>query len=168
MMARGFDVVKSALEADRPRHSRRAAGRGRRDPRRVKRDNTLALLSWMMDEKKPGATARDGPGRHRRAKKLMRKLLGEKFADPEDIKGLVKRYKPEGFTDWQPLEGQHLFTAKTVSEHVLDMFVSKLNERGISRRRQARARARAGQIRPQLVVGGDRYTMVIPTRLPRP
>jgi N12 class adenine-specific DNA methylase len=163
MMRYGFDVVKSALEStdlNIPPELQAAADSilaGSRDT------PTLPLLGWMIDEKKPGA---DGAGMVLAGiggrKKLMRTLLAEKFADPEDIAGLVERYKPEGFVGWQPREGQHLFTGKTVPEHILDMFVSKLGEQeypGVDKLEMERA---LGQIRPQLVVGGERYTMVIP------
>jgi hypothetical protein len=166
MVGRGYSIVKAVLEDDSliiPDHLQAAAESIIAND---KSEAPFALLSWLMDEKKPGAqgaalilTATGGK------KKLMRKLLGDAYAEPEDIKGLVKRYKPEGFTDWQPLEGQHLFTGKTVSEHVLDMFVSKLGEEeypGVDKLELERA---LGTIRPQLVVGGERYTMVIPDEL---
>jgi N12 class adenine-specific DNA methylase len=166
MMARGYAVVKSVLEAedldipDEFQASADAIVTG------SKSDGNLAFLAWLMDGRKPGS---EGAGMVLAGiggrKKLMRKLLDDKFTDPDDIKGLVKRYRPEGFTDWQPLEGQHLFTAKTVSESVLDLFVSKLSDEeypGVDKDELEHA---LGQVRPQLVVGRDRYTMVIPDEI---
>jgi hypothetical protein len=143
MMARGFDIVRGALEydldvPDEMQEAADAIANGSRS------ENTLALLSWIMDEKKPG---RDGAalilagigGR----KRLMRDLLAEKWLDTQDIKGLVKHYAPEGYSAWQPLEGQHLFTAKTVSESRPRYVREQAQRRGIPRRRQDRARTRA-------------------------
>jgi hypothetical protein len=77
----------------------------------------------------------------------------------------VKHYKPEGKVAWQPKEGRHLFTAKTISESALDMFVGKLADTatpGVDREELARA---LGTVRQQLVVGSDRYTMVLPEEI---
>lgn len=165
-MAIGYKFVQEAIESGHvdpiPPHLEGAAsslGSPGGDP-------PFALLSWMLDNDKPGAHGAAIVLKNAGLRKaLMRNVLGEHYIDPDDIAGLVKRLKPEGYKAWQPTEGRHFFTAKTISESALDMFVGKLSETaypGVAREELHRALT---TIRPQLVVGGDRYTMVLPDEI---
>lgn len=121
------------------------------------------LLSWVLENNKPGARGAAMTLKaisQRRA--WARQVLGSKYLNPENMAELAKRIAPEGYVGWQPREGRHLFTAKTLPEHVVDRLISNLTDVsafGISKDEMHRA---LDAIKPQLVVGGDRYTMVIP------
>lgn len=129
-------------------------------------DPPFAFMAWILDNEKAGkmgaAMVLKGVGQR---KAWTREILGDKYHDPDDIPGLVKAFAPDGYAAWQPIEGQHLFTAKTITESTLDMFVGKLADTampGINHDELARA---LGSIRSTLVVGGDRYTMVLPVEV---
>lgn len=121
------------------------------------------LLSWVLENNKPGARGAAMTLKaisQRRA--WARQVLGSKYLNPENMAELAKRLAPEGYVGWQPREGRHLFTAKTLPEHVVDRLISNLADVsafGIGKDEMHRA---LETIKPQLVVGGDRYTMVIP------
>ncbi len=126
-------------------------------------DPPFAFLAWIADNNKPGV---DGAlivlkaiGQRRA---WERKLLGDEYIDAEDMEGLIKAFGAEGYAAWQPIPGRHMFTAKTISEHTLDMFVNKLADAampGVNHDELARA---LGTVRTQLVYGSDRYTMILP------
>jgi hypothetical protein len=131
MIARGYQVVKDKLDAGTvgpiPPHLQRAAD----DLMNNVRDGEMpfALFAWILDHSKPGAMGAGMVLKYGGLRKAwMRKRLGDGYLDPDDVDGLVKRLKPEGYKAWQPIEGRHLFTAKTITESSLDMFVSKLAE----------------------------------------
>jgi hypothetical protein len=163
---RGMDFVKDALESGElvaPPEFEGAADalvNGSDDP------EVFPFLAYILDGNRPGAM---GAGMVFSAvakrKSFEQAALGRKWVDPDDIEELTRRYAPEGYSTWQPREGQHFFTAKTMSEHTLDMFVSKLSEQeypGIEKGELERA---LQSVRKQLVVGGQRYTMVLPTEI---
>jgi hypothetical protein len=166
-IARGYQMVQEEIEAGHldpiPAHLRGMAddiASGTRG------ESPFPLFAWMLDNDKPGAMGAGMVLKYSGLRKQWtRNLLGDAWVDADDIKGLVKHYKPEGAVAWQPKEGRHLFTAKTISESALDMFVGKLADTatpGIDREELSRA---LGTVRQQLVVGGDRYTMVLPEEI---
>ena len=167
-MGFGFSQVQKALASGSvgviPRHLQAAADAVENGARGG--DAPFALFAWMIDNKKPGAMGAQMVLKAIGQKKSWeRNLLGDQYLDPENVKELVNRLKPEGYKAWQPIEGRHLFTAKTVSEHTLDMFVGKLSETvypGVDKDELHKALT---TIRAQLVVGGDRYTMVLPAEI---
>ena len=131
---------------------------------KAQRDEAIfPFLSWVLENGKPGAR---GAAMTLKAisqrKAWARDLLGKAYIDTENMQELVKRLAPEGYVGWQPREGRHLFTVKTIPEHVVDRLIAGLADQsafGISKDEMHRA---LDTIKPQLVVGGDRYTMVIP------
>ena len=167
-IAQGLSIVKKAIDkgdlGEIPSHLERAAS----DLAKNVRDGEapFALLAWILDNNLPGAMGAGMVLKYTGLRKAwMRKHLGEAYLDPDDVDALVRRLKPEGYKAWQPREGRHFFTAKTISESALDMFVGKLSESvypGVERDELHKALT---TIRPQLVVGGDRYTMVLPTEI---
>jgi hypothetical protein len=168
LIARGFALVKGEIEAGHldpiPDHLQGAADAiltGSRDG-----DPPYALFAWMLDGGMSGAMGAGMVLKYTGLRKqFIRKLLGTGYVEPDDIAGLVRHYKPEGMTAWQPKEGRHLFTAKTVSEHTLDMFVDKLADTAAPGLDRAELASALGTVRSQLVVGGERYTMIIPKEL---
>jgi hypothetical protein len=167
-LARGFQIVKDELEAGNitgiPPHLRGAADAilsGSRDG-----ESPLPLMAWILDGDRPGGMGAGMVLKYTGLRKQwQRNLLGDAWRDTSDLKGLVRHYKPEGQVAWQPKEGRHLFTAKTISESALDMFAGKLADTatpGVDREELARA---LGTVRQQLVVGQDRYTMVLPEEI---
>ncbi len=167
-IARGLKLVQDEIDAGTldpiPAHLQQAAddlAGGVRDG-----EPPFALMAWILDGSKPGAMGAGMVLKYSGLRKQwMRKLLDEDYHDPEDIAGLVRLYKPEGMVAWQPKEGRHLFTAKTISEHALDMFVTRLADTASPGLDRAELASALGTVRQQLVVGGDRYTMVIPEEL---
>ena len=167
-IGRGFQIVKEELEAGRldpvPPHLQAQADAvvtGSRDGA-----PPFALMAWILDNNKSGAM---GAGMILKyaglRKQWRRKMLGDRYVDSDDVAALVKHYKPEGMVAWQPKDGRHLFTAKTISESALDMFVTKLGDTATPGLDRAELQAALGSVRSQLVVGGDRYTMVLPEEL---
>lgn len=167
-IGRGIQMVAEAIEKGSldpiPPHLQSIAddiASGKRDG-----EPPFALFAWMLDNDKPGAIGAAMALKYSGLRKQwVRKLLGDAYAEPEDVAGLIKRYKPEGMVAWQPKEGRHLFTAKTISESALDMFVTRLADTatpGLDRAELANA---LGSVRQQLVVGGDRYTMALPAEI---
>lgn len=167
-IAIGMRKVAKALQEDAvgdvPPHLRAAADKLTSSA--AGDESVFPLLSWMLDNDKPGAIGAamvlKAAGQR---KTWTRQVLDRDYIDPADTPALVNRLAPDGYEAWQPREGRHLFTAKTVSEHVLDGFVDRLSDAaipGISREEMALA---LSSVRNQLVVGGERYTMVLPKEL---
>lgn len=160
-IAMGMKKVADAIKNDElgiiPDHLQEAA------QKLMESDDLFALLAWILDNDKPGAIGAamilKASGQR---KSWERQLLGGKYIDPNDTPSLVKKLAPDGYAAWQPIEGRHLFTAKTVPEHILEGFVERLsapNVTGIPADEMHRALT---AVRSQLVVGGERYTMVVP------
>lgn len=66
--------------------------------------------------------------------RVAQKALGEAWVNPQDTAGLIKAYgDPDATSTWQPdaFDGKqrkvHIFTGKTVTEHVLDRALDKLD-----------------------------------------
>jgi N12 class adenine-specific DNA methylase len=167
-IARGFQLVKDEIEEGNldpiPPHLQGMA----RDIMTGERDAgpPFALMAWILDNDKAGSMGAAMVLKYTGLRKQwQRNLLGDKWVDTDDVGALVKHYKPEGYSTFQPRDGRHLFTAKTITESALDMFVNKLADTatpGLDREELTRA---LGSVRSQLVVGGERYTMVLPDEL---
>jgi hypothetical protein len=145
-------------------------------------DSVLPFLSWILDNNQPGsigaATAFKAIAGRRQ---WVKDLLGKNYADPTDIKGLVKRgLAPEGYTTWQPDEGKMLFLAKTIPERATENFLTSLASKTpeqAARELGLPPSATAGEMgkllaqelvtasQDILAVGGERYTMIIPQEL---
>lgn len=167
-IARGFQMVQEELEAGNitniPPHLEAQAASIESGSRAG--EPPYAFMAWVLDHNKPGAMGAGMVLKYAGLRKQWRrKTLGDSYVDPEDVKGLVSHYKPEGMAAFQPIEGRHLFTAKTISESALDMFVTKLGDTASPGLDRTELQAALGSVRNQLVVGGDRYTMVIPEEL---
>lgn len=123
----------------------------------------FALLNWILDNNHPGsmeaAMVYKGIGLRNQ---IMRSVLGRNYADPMDVKGLLKTFAPEGYTTWQPDEGKLLFTVKTLPEHVIDGMLEKITAAPPSGIDLEAWRAELERAKSVLVVGGDRYTMILP------
>lgn len=163
-IAIGMKKVADAVEGDQlgiiPDHLQAAAAKltGTEGD-----ESIFPLLAWMLDNDKPGAIGAamvlKAAGQR---KSWERSLLGSKYIDVSDTPGLVKKLAPDGYSAWQPIEGRHLFTAKTVPEHILEGFVEKLSAPNVSGINADEMHRALTAVRQQLVVGGERYTMVLP------
>jgi hypothetical protein len=167
-IAQGLAMVKKEIEAgslgEIPSHLETAASNLAKNVRDG--EAPFALLAWILDNNLPGAMGAGMVLKYTGLRKAwMRRLLGESYLDPDDVDALVRRLKPEGYKAWQPREGRHFFTAKTISESALDMFVGKLSETAYPGVERDELHKALTTIRPQLVVGGDRYTMVLPVEI---
>ena len=162
-IAMGFDVVRQAIESNQlkpPAQFENVADNivtGRSNAG----DPPFAFLSWILDSNEAGsmgaAMILKAIGQRRA---WTQKLLGREFIDPNDAEELVKRLAPEGYRTWQPDEGKLLFTAKTLPEHAIDRMIEKLDAPdGID---AAEFRATLEKTRNALLVGGDRYQMILP------
>lgn len=132
-------------------------------------DNDASIfpfLAWILDNNEAGAAgaamAFKAIGQR---KQWVKDLLGDRYADPMDVGSLVKRFAPEGYVAWQPDEGKLLFTAKTIPEHALDRMLDRLAEAGAGPVTVEEMRAAIGNVRSMLMVGGNKFEMVIPEEL---
>lgn len=129
-------------------------------------EGTFGFLAWMLDTNQPGAMGaamilKAISGR----RQWMRDKLGEAYTDPTDIRLVAKRFAPEGFTTWQPDKGKLMFTAQTVPEHVLQRLRDRIAADPAGYIPAADMDAVTAAVRSQLVVGGDKYTMIVPNEV---
>ena len=136
--------------------------------------NLFPFLAWMLDNDQPGAMGAATAFKAINARKAWaRQQLGDTYADPLDIDGLIKRgFAPEGYATWQPAEGQIFFTAKTIPEHVIDRIIGQVASMTQEEAGQFAPKELAGAIieaaqsvRSLLAVGGPKYQMVLPEEL---
>ena len=167
-MGHGFSIVKKALDDDQvgviPRHLQSAAAAVQSGSRAG--DPPFAFLAWLADHKKPGAMGAlmilKAVGQR---KAWVADTLGDKYLDPDDLPDLVKKIGPEGYKAWQPIEGRHLFTAKGYTESAIDKFLASVADMPFPGMSKAELKAAIGPVKRQLVLGGDRYTMVLPDEI---
>lgn len=165
-MAMGFDRVKEALKSGAlvPPAEHRAAARALQTGN--KGESVFPFLEWILETDAEGAM---GAGMvmkslaQRRA--FMKDVLKADYANPHDIEGLIKRFAPEGYVSWQPDEGRLLFTAKTIPEHVIDGMMVKIADEAVAGISRAEMQAALGQLKDALVLGGDKFKLVIPAEL---
>ena len=167
-IAIGLSKVRAAVDdlGTVPKHLQPALARLTGDPE--EEASIFNLLSWMIDNEKPGAMGAmmvlKATGRRRA---WVKDQLGKKYVYPDDIKGLVaKGLAPVGHVAWQPDEGRVLFTAKSIPEHVIDGLLKRIaaDDEGTGLSKEALLDA-LNQIRPMLAVGGDKYTMILPAEV---
>jgi len=125
------------------------------------------LLSWMIDNDKPGAMGAAMAFKAINQRKAwIRAQLGDRYADPMHLDDLVKRgFAPDDHSTWQPDEGRLLFTAKTIPEHVLDRLMDRIAEDGAGPISAEELRGALESVRSLLAVGGPKYQMVLPDEL---
>ncbi|KKK60968.1 hypothetical protein LCGC14_3019060, partial [marine sediment metagenome] len=124
------------------------------------------FLAWMIDNEKAGA---EGAAMTFKAisqrKQWTKDLLGKGYADTSNVGNLVKRFAPEGFVAWQPDEGNLLFTAKTIPEHVMDRMLARIAESGAGEISSEELLAALNSVRSMLAVGGPKFQMVLPEEI---
>lgn len=162
-VAMGFDVVRQAIESNQLKPPARfdAAADAIVTGRSNTNEPPFAFLTWLLDNGEAGAMGAamifKGIGQRRT---WTQKTLDSAYIDPLNAEDLVKKLAPEGYRTWQPEEGKLLFTAKTLPEHAIDRMLEKLDApAGID---PTEFRAALEQTRNLLVVGGDRYKMILP------
>lgn len=156
------DAIESGQLYDFPSEFNEAAGRIT-DPNAAE-GNIFPFLAWILDNNAPGAEGAAQAFKAINQRKVwMQHMLGDQYADPMDVGTLVKRgFAPEGYKTWQPDEGNLLFTAKTIPEHVIDRMLDKIANEGMGVATAEEMRAALESARSLLVVGGPKYQMVLP------
>lgn len=164
----GFKIIQDELDAGTIRNIPRSVKRGADAIQSGQKggEPPFEFLSWLLDSNQPGAKGAAiilmavGERRSFRAEKL-----GNKYVDPADAEALIKRFAPEGYSSWQPEEGKLLFTVKTLPEHAIDMMVRHLDSMPVDGVDPAFVRAQLEKARTVMVVGGDKYKMILPTEV---
>lgn len=125
------------------------------------------FLAWILDNDLPGSIgAAQAFKAINQRKAWLRAMLGEKYADPMKLDELVKRgFAPEGYTTWQPDEGNLLFTAKTIPEHTVDRMLERIAAEGAGAVTADELRGAIESVRSMMVVGGPKYQLIIPEEL---
>lgn len=125
------------------------------------------FLAWILDNDLPGSIgAAQAFKAINQRKAWVRAMLGEKYADPMKLDDLVKRgFAPEGYTTWQPDEGNLLFTAKTIPEHTVDRMLERIAAEGAGAVTADELRGAIESVRSMMVVGGPKYQLIIPEEL---
>lgn len=166
-IAIGFGKVRAALESGEievPAEFEEAA-----DALEAERDgdeSVFPFLSWLMDHDQPGAMGAAAVFKAISARRLwVRDLLGDRYADPMNVGGLVRRFAPEGYVAWQPDEGKLLFTAKTLPEHIVDRMLARIAADGAGPMSAEELRGALESVRSMLAVGGNKFELVIPEEL---
>lgn len=167
-MGHGFSIVAKAIESgdigDIPAHLMESAAAV--VSKSKEGDSPFGLLAWILDNDRAGsigaAMVLKAAGMR---KQLAHRLLGDKYSDPNNITDLVSRFGPVGATAWQPIEGQHMFTAKTITQSSIDQMTVRIADKESAELDRAVMGSALGSIKDQLVVGGDRYTMVLPNEV---
>ncbi len=165
-IAFGLGQVRKALEAgliNRVPASLRDAAENIMDEAQGER-SIFPLLAWILDNNHPGsmgaATAFTAINQR---KAWVRHHLGEKYADPMNLESLVtKGFAPPGHVTWQPDEGNLLFTAKTIPEHVVDRLLQRVAEEGAGPISAEELMGALESVRSVLAVGGPKYQMILP------
>lgn len=166
-IAMGLDRVRKAIDNGElfvPEEFELAAGNLTGD---FANDTSIfPFLAWIMDNDEAGA---EGAALAFKAisqrKAWVKDLLGDRYADPNDVASLVKRFAPEGYVAWQPDEGKLLYTAKTLPEHVIDAMLDRIAKEGAGPLSQQELRGALESVRSLMAVGGDKFQMVIPEEL---
>ena len=172
-IAIGLTKVRKALEdgviEDIPREFRNAE-QILRDPEDAETEfdegSIFPFLAWMIDNQKAGA---EGAAMTFKAisqrKQWTKDLLGRKYAETSNVGDLAKRFAPEGYVAWQPDEGNLLFTAKTIPEHVMDRMLNRIAESGAGEITSRELLAALNSVRSMLAVGGPKFQMVLPEEI---
>lgn len=121
-----------------------------RGPFRFDHDNWFDFLSWLVDEKKPGALQAATIFKAINEREdAIRERLGEDYIDPRNpdhLQGLA----PEGYTGWQPEKGRWFFMGFCVTERAAHRLLEEQIPPG------------AEDLRKQLMVGRKKTTWIVP------
>ena len=126
------------------------------------------FLAWIMDEKRPGSMGAAMVFKATNARKAWAKeTLGENYANPLDIDGLISMgLAPEGHRSWQPEAGKILFTASTLNEKMVEKIAGNIVNLASDLDMEGRVAAEIeAELKDALVVGGDKYKMILPEEL---
>ena len=125
-----------------------------REPFRFEHGEWFPFLSHLLETGRPGAMQAGTIFKAIRGREtFMKEELGNAYIDPTNVKELVRKLAPEGYTDWQPKKGTNFFLGLTVEERVLE----RAREEGRPLDRE--------EVRQMLIVGGPRETWIIRSNL---
>jgi predicted RNA methylase len=137
------------------------------DPEAPSEGSIFPFLAWIIDHDKPAAAwAASAFKAVNQRKAWVRNHLGDKYADPMRLDELVDRgFAPEGYRTWQPDEGNLLFTAKTLPQHVIDKMLKKIAAQSAGHFTAEELTQAFESVQSMLAVGGPKYQLVIPEEL---
>ncbi len=143
-------------------------------------DSVFPLVTWVMKNIKgePSMAAATIMSAISTRRSFMKSLLGKRFLNANNMEEAVKQFRrraPESkwadVSAWQPKKGKMFFTAMTLSQRVMDGMVENigqiLNETDglVGFFPASEVQDMLDTMRPQLVLGGPNYELVIPTEL---
>ena len=105
---------------------------------------------------------------------LIKETLGDDYVNPQSMPGLVKRYMPDSHQAWQPdsFDGKkrsvHIFTGKTVSQHVLDRALDNLDKivgDVLSKEQVEQVRDLLSNGRDVRMLGGPMEELILPNEI---
>ena len=122
------------------------------------------FLSWILDNDQPGSM---GAAMVFKAitqrRRWVENQLGDDYADPMNIDGLIKRgFAPDGYVAWQPEEGRLLYTAQTLPEHVMNRMLEYITETGVPGIPARDVRDLLEKAKPVQALGRKKYQLVVP------
>jgi len=86
-------------------------------------DTTMKMLSEIMNVADPDSDAYKAAATIfkgiREKQETIKSIIGKKYVDPKNIDELL-RIAPEGYTDWQPREGNVFYFADTIPAHLAE------------------------------------------------
>jgi len=129
-------------------------------------ESIFPFLSWLMDGGKPGAMGAAMVFKATNARKAwVKESLGDNYANPLKIDQLISMgLAPEGYRSWQPEGGKILFTASSLSDKAVDSIAAKIKASDIGTTEDIADEIK-DHLKDVLVVGGDKYKMILPEEL---
>ncbi len=124
------------------------------------------FLGWLADNGQEGSGgAKMVFSAINQRKAWKRSLIGEAYVNTQNMDELVYAgFAPEGYVTWQPDKGRLLYTAQSLSDHVVSKMVGQMAE-GAEGLTAADAEFMINSVKNILAVGGPKYQMIIPAEL---
>ena len=138
--------------------------------------NFFGLIQWLADSDVPGVNKQAGfvLGAVFAKRSFIKNTLKDDYVNPQNMQELIKKYAPDTHSAWQAdsFDGKtravHIFTGKTVAEHVLDRALDKLDSviGGVMTEEQvAGVKDILENKRDVRMIGGPMEEMVLPVEI---
>jgi len=172
-IAMGLNFVAQALEDNEIRIPARfeSTVEGLLDKDAESGGELFPFLTWLLDNGLPGSNGAAVVYKAVNARKAwVKESLGSDYTNPLKIDELIARgLAPEGYTSWQPEEGKILYTAQTLSEHAQQKMLRTIMQSPSDYMPKDIADVVSAELSDHLteslVVGGDKYKLIIPEEL---